>query len=232
MFLRWCLKTNPHMCTHPARALAPAPPLAVRWRGPRVTLSGLGDGSPACPSGRPALPFLKKGGREVSTVPHSWTSPWAGLQRCPRTRPWDRLPRPVADFCLSLGASGCTHSLPPLPQHIPTLNGSEEGARHTQLCHGEAAEGGGRLLLWESEPLPHKRHTGSLGGGEAHSTRKTRMTQGRGGWGVGWPRATGTLSGTFLFRSRSGASRGSAPSTSFSPSFPITWWDSLGEGVV
>lgn len=35
-------KTNPHTCTHPARALAPAPPLAVRWRGPRVTLSGFG----------------------------------------------------------------------------------------------------------------------------------------------------------------------------------------------
>ena len=190
----------------------------------------MGDGSPACPSGRPALPFLKKGGREVSTVPQSWTSPWAGLQRCPRTHPWDRLPRPVADFCLSLGPSGCTQSLPPLPQHIPTLNGSKEGARHPQLCHGEAAEGGGRLLLWGSEPLPHKCHTGSRWrGGTLHAQNKNDPGQGRLG---GWPRAIGTLSGTFLFRSRSGASRGSAPSSSFSPSFPITWWDSLGEGVV
>lgn len=122
VFLRWCLLKQIHTRAHTHTQPGPWP-LPLRWLSGGEALGSpcqdLGDGSPACPSGSPALPFLKKGGGNVSTAQQSWASLRPGLQRVPReqleTHPWDRMPLPAADFCLSFGAH--TDSLPRGSQH-------------------------------------------------------------------------------------------------------------------
>ena len=133
-------KTNPHL-----------PLRCCQAERPSGRLAGFGWWLPCLSLWLPSSAFSEEGRQKrVHSSPELGfpeAGPAEGPTEQPETRPWDRLPLPAADFCLSFGASGRTQTAC-LGGHS-TQHNSPSAPPHSHLEWKQGGSQAHTALPWE-----------------------------------------------------------------------------------